>query len=273
MVVPMPIKKGQKPPEKLKSAVVRAVVALLKKATDGELLIVRGLLLAELGARDAAASGSSLLPDTPRNRCVMALDRADLKCRIAYGHGLVTMRDYTEAMKDQSGAPSANWIARCLGGGSWPKAFDKAGIGLERYLEPILVRGSGSRNRPGSGDAWSDRELDEELAQAIEINHGYRLTKEAWHVYCDLASWETPTYATLLRVRYVDGKRVGGITLADCHDRAEALILREPKRFPLAARRLHLVVAVRTAEARSSKGQRERGIAAVAASGSPNVGS
>lgn len=256
MVACMPLKPGSKAPQKLRSKIVLSIVALLKQASDDELLIVRKLLLAMFAERDlAAVGGSSLYPTSPRNRCVMALDRADLKCRAKTGgkRGLRTIPEYQEVMKDEPGAPTASTIARVLGGGCWPQALVVAGIGGERYLEPLLVRGSGSRTRQGAREAWTDEERDEAMAYAIEANHGYDISKEGYEYYRDFAPRDTPTYPTLLGKRYKGGKLVGGVTLAVMHERAKKLILRQPEPFSLAAARLALVADVRAAEAAADR--------------------
>lgn len=259
MVARMPLQKGSKAPQKLRSNVVTGTVALFKQTTAEELLVIRKLLLAEFTHRDlAAARGSSLYPTSTRNRALMALDLADLNYRRAHpGRGLRTIADYENAMKDAPDAPSANWIARLLGGGSWPKALVVAGIGGDRYLEPTLIRGSGSRTRPGSGEAWTDEECDEALAFALDMNHGYDVTKGAYEHYRDIVSHETPTYPTLLGKRYENNKLVGGVTLAARHERAKALILREPERFQNAAPRLQLVAEVQQSEQRSERVQKQ----------------
>jgi hypothetical protein len=243
----MPLKPGSKAPQKIKSLIVRQVAALFKKAEEWELMLLRGLLMAELCARDAL--GSALYQDSLRNQCVVAIDRSDLRCRLATTHGLVTMADYTRHKAPDD--PTASWIVRAIGGGSWPTALNVAGIGVDRYLEPILVRGAGARTRPGGVEAWSLKERVVCLAGAIERNFGYDLTREAWERYRDLVDFETPDYSTLCGIRYANKKKVAGLTLAEMHELACRLILREPKRFPKSADRLQLVAAVRAKETTS----------------------
>lgn len=181
---------------------------------------------------------------------MIALDQADLQCRLHDGHGLVTIADYTRHKAPDD--PTASWIVRAIGGGSWPTALSVAGIGVDRYLEPILVRGAGARTRPGGAEAWTLKERVQRLARAIERNYGYDLTREAWERYRDLVDFETPDYSTLCGIRYANKKKVAGLTLAEMHGLARDLILREPERFPIAAARLQLVAAVRARETTST---------------------
>jgi hypothetical protein len=245
----MPLPKGSRAPQKVSSPLLRELAPRLKEATTEELLILRGLLNGEISDQDARENGSALYQDSARNRCVVALDRSDLNCRIAKGFGIRTMQDYHDHREE--GDPHATWIVRVLGGGSWPTALSEAGIGNERYLEPILVRGSGSRKRPGGCEAWTLAERVEALAYAIERNHGYDVTKEAWHHYRDLVAFETPDYATLVESRkQPDGKMKSRYPLSKMHELARKLILREPERLPRSTRRIQLVDDVRTAEAK-----------------------
>ncbi|MDX6450599.1 MAG: hypothetical protein QOH16_648 [Gaiellaceae bacterium] len=245
-VTRMSLAKGSKAPGKVKSPLVRELASLIKQLQTEELGIIRGLVNAELATRDR--DGFALYHDSPRNRCVVALDQADMNCRLITGHGLVKISDYTE--HKGPGDPSASTVIREVGGGCWVSALSEAGIGGDRYLEPVILRGSGARTRPGGGQAWSMAERVEALALAIERNHGYDLTKELWEHYRDIVSFETPTYPTLLGKREKNKKLVGGCDLTDMHVPARKLILRERDRFPIAAARLRLVAAVRTKEAR-----------------------
>jgi hypothetical protein len=212
--------------------------------------------LALQAAADADADGLPLFQDSPPNRCVVALDMADLRCRARTGCGLRITADYmTHRGK---GDPHVSWIVKSLGGGSWPTALAEAGIGIERYLEPVLMRSWGARTRPGRGEQWSVEEAVEVFALSIERNHGYCPTKDQWEYFRDIVGFETPSYPTLAS-RHKDSGREPKMGHLDWfHALACEFILADPARFPRSTTRLELVAEVRAEEARRAKANQTR---------------
>jgi len=94
----------------------------------------------------------------------VALDQADMNCRLITGHGLVKIADYTE--HKGPGDPSASTVIREVGGGCWVSALSEAGIGGDRYMEPVILRGGRMSSKDGAPVCR------DHLAESITLKRG-----------------------------------------------------------------------------------------------------
>lgn len=198
-------------------------LALLDGLDAEEVGVLRGLTAHRIAAKREFRDDPRRYALTRRNRCILALDEADLRKREPAGEGLADTRDYREF--SEPGSPSLGTVYAEFG--DFRSALKAAGLLAQGQAEAHLVRRSGS---PALKADWSLEERSDALALAIEHNRGRRISNENYDDTREVIGSGLPSYVQLV------GKRRGGnvVSWAELHRLAYELIDRHPDRYPQA---------------------------------------